>query len=1249
VRVRGFFSGKSVIMKLCIVAVGASPIIEINSICGLKESGLSARLEGVKTHYVGSDTLSEAEWPGIFKSMYDSDFIILDTMGVPADFDEALTSGLAGYKGHVAVVNATSVAVRSMTRMGGFSLSMMKRMGKKGRAGDPARMLRIVERLERLGRALPVGPLRDMRNFFWISKYWLCGSRHNLTNMLYLIGREYFGCRDLPRPGPPVSIEDCSILDPASGRIFTSREAFYEAYPPDPAKPGLGLLFRAKPYPLNTHPVMADIMVCLSKSFNVMPVALDSTVGRNFSKMRNLFMHGGTPAIDMLVNPESFRLGQGPMGGDASKGVTFLQELDVPVLHPFFLTKRTSAQWRSDTKGAGTGEFLISIFLPELDGCIEMYPAAAVGTPQEQTPELSPITDRIERLSRRACNWVKLRKKPNREKRIAVLFYNYPPSAENAGSSAFLDTFASIAALLAKLAAEGYDTKPLTAEELKNIFIGQGRLNREGRAYPDQDSVTIDAKKYDRLMQAVPGRRLIDTHWGEFPGSVMTDGRLLALPGMMNGNVFIGVQPPRTAAGNADASCHDKHMPPHHQYAAFYCWLEQDFKADAVIHVGTHGTLEFLPGKEQALSGGCFPDALIGALPNIYVYYSGNSSEAMIARRRSHAVIIGHMPPPFTMGGLYGDLQAVKMLVDEYAEALNLNPGRCPDILDDIKKRTDALGWQWTDTDGLHRRLSDMQTALIPARLHTLGRGYSEEEAAAFLSQLFRLESAGGSGLYALLAARRGLNLQGPAAPEQNHSHELAEVARAARKWIEAHIISGEALAGHAEEAALVRRGEAIVKALMHNSELDEIVRALSGRYIAPGQSGDLFRCPEILPTGRNLVQFDPRAVPSPSALHLGAQIARNTIDRFLREHGCCPRSTAVILWGLETSQTQGETVGQILSYLGVRVVRESGQWLPRLALIPSGELERPRIDVTVQICGFFRDMFPNVLSMLQEAFCLAAFADEGDDRNFVRAHARLLFGELRGQGMEEADARELSLARIFGPASSEYGTSVEQLVNSRSWTTEGELVGAYIESLKHVYTPNRYGVEMAGLLNGNLRRVDVVSQVRSSRDYEITDLDHYYAFFGGLSRSVEQAAGKRAMMCVSDTNDGGVRTEDIADAVHRGVYSRLVNPAWLGGMLAHDHHGGHEIAKRLENLVGLAATTRAVGTETFDQVNRSLVFDEEVRQRIQHNIPYAMLDIVKRLWEANSRGYWQPDGQTLDRLKEIYLGLETHVEGLQQ
>ncbi|NDJ77212.1 MAG: magnesium chelatase subunit H [Chloroflexi bacterium] len=1237
-------------MKLCFVAVGVSSLVELDRIARRWESGpWAGRLE-VATHYVGGDDFGEDQWPAAFRSMFDSDLTLLDTMGVPAGFSQVLLSDLDDYPGHLVVANADKMSLRSLTRLGKFSMRAMGRMGSKGDAGasggqppDMSKMMKMIDIAEKVGRALPVGPLRDMRNTLWITQYWLHGGEQNIENMLFLLGRDYFGFKDFPRPQPPQTIADTSLNEPVTGHVFPDRRAYERAFPPDANKPTIGVLFRARGYPIDTRVPTVRLVERLRQSFNVVPVALDSALDRDFSHLRVLLGE-----IDVLLNLQPFRLGQGPMGGAADAGEAFLRALNVPYLHPFLMTKRTIDEWQADPLGAGTGTFLISMFLPELDGAIETIPLGAVDPAPAALPDLVPIEERIDTLAQRALNWSALRHMPNHDKRLALVLYNYPPGEGTVGGAAFLDTLESVAAILRQLAATGYDVTPMTAADLRRVFVASGNLNtpRWNQAGV-REPITVKRAQYAAFTADLPGAATIEARWGTFPGSVMIQGESVVLPGIVNGKVFIGLQPARGVPGNVAGSYHDKHLPPRHQYAAFYRWLEREFGAAACVHVGTHGTLEFLPGKEKATSGGCFTDSLTGTMPHLYLYYSGNPAEGMIAKRRSRATTISYQPPPFVQGDLYDDLAQISKLIDEHAEASHLHPERCPAIEGDIRERVEALGWPWDGLDALHRKLHEIGSALIPRRLHTLGQPYTPEEIAGFLAQLFRRESGDHPSLYALLCADHGWDWDAISAAPHQHTEQVAALEAAACDWIEMHVLAGEPVKDDARRA-IQHAGQAIQASLASNGEIDALLRGLDGEYIPPGLGGDIFRSPELLPSGRNLVQFDPRRVPSPSALRSGAQIAHNTLSTYYAAHGVYPRSTAVILWGLETSKTQGETVGQILAYLGVRVTRGAGgAWEPQIELIPLDELGRPRVDVTVQMCGFFRDMFPNVLELLQQAFELVGFQPEDDAQNYVKANARTLFDDLRADGLDEVEAREFALARLFGPAPSNYGTSVEALVENRAWTNEADLVAAYVDSLQHAYTPGHHGKPMPELLQQNLSRVDVVSQVRGSRDYEMTDLDHYYEFFGGLARSVEQASGKRAMMLVSDTHAGHVHTEDIKQAVDRGVWSRLLNPKWLDGMLSHDYHGGQQLAKRLENLMGLAATTHAVDHAIFDQVNTRLIFDDDLRARIQANNPYALMDLIERLWEAHQRGYWQPDDATLDRFKDIYMQLENHLEGL--
>jgi cobaltochelatase CobN len=737
------------------------------------------------------------------------------------------------------------------------------------------------------------------------------------------------------------------------------------------------------------------------------------------------------------------------------------------------------------------------------------------------------------------------------------------------------------------------------------------------------------------------------------------DGRIL-VPGIVNGNVFLGVQPARGGGERAQdsASYHDKGLAPHHQYVAFYRWLADEFGADACIHVGTHGTLEFLPGKEKAMSGDCAPDYLIGEMPHLYLYYLGNPSEAMIAKRRAHAVMISHMPPPFVPGGLYGEMLALDALLAEYHEAVDLDPDRFAAILTDIQAQAQALGWQGQSVEEIEETLHASRRALIPGRLHTIGQGFSSQEAHDFLAQFLRHAPDSSFALYEHLCDRRGWDWAAIQEAPQQYAAELDDLEQATRAWLQAHVVEQRPVegtrAGNDQDAAdskVLQSLQGAISELYQNLqaplELDTVSRALEGRYVPTGLSGDLFRSPEVLPSGRNMFQFDPRRVPSPSAMRRGALIVHNTLEQHLAAKGEYPRSVAVILWGLEAAQTQGETVGQILTYLGVQLAPSSTPWDARLELVPAETLGRPRIDVVVQICGFFRDMFPNLLSLLQDAFEMAARLEDETGPNYVRTNARQLRKALFEQGMDERDADELSLARIFGPSAAEYGTGVTRLIESQSWQNEADLVANYVASLKHVYTKTHHGEAIEGLFRQNVGRVQLVSQVRSTRDYEMTDLDHYYEFYGGLSKTVEQASGQKAMLLVSDTHEGRVRTEHVQKAIQRGARTRLLNPRWLDNMLAHRHHGGQQLANRLENLVGLAATTGQVDNSLFDEANDRLVLDEEMRRRIQENNPYALLEMVERLLEAEARGYWEANPEKLEQLKRIYLEIEGDLEGI--
>jgi cobaltochelatase CobN len=430
-----------------------------------------------------------------------------------------------------------------------------------------------------------------------------------------------------------------------------------------------------------------------------------------------------------------------------------------------------------------------------------------------------------------------------------------------------------------------------------------------------------------------------------------------------------------------------------------------------------------------------------------------------------------------------------------------------------------------------------------------------------------------------------------------------------------------------------------------NEAEIDNFICGLRGEFIEQGDGGDIIRSPEILPTGRNLTQFDPTRIPTENAFKRGEEIARNTLSEHLERNGCHPESIGTVLWGFETTKTGGETVGQILSYLGVRIERSRGAWSPELSVVPLEVLGRPRIDCLVNICGFFRDMFPNLLELLDQAFDLVAGLDEPLELNYIRKHSMENLEHLKDKGLDPKTTRKMANGRIFGPQAGEYGTRILPLIEDSIWKTEDELAEVFIQSANHLYARDLHACKLDSLYRENLVRVKLVSQVRDSHDREIIDLDHYFEYFGGLSNAVRRTCGVRPQMLISDTTGEAIRTEDLKSSVNRGIRTRLLNPKWIDGMLEHDYHGAQQIVKRVENALGLAATTHIVDNWIWSSVAERYIFDDMTRERITENNRFVAAELVERLVEAENRGYWKATDEEKEKLRAAYLKIEGEIE----
>ncbi|MEM2145317.1 MAG: magnesium chelatase subunit H, partial [Candidatus Jordarchaeaceae archaeon] len=1005
----------------------------------------------------------------------------------------------------------------------------------------------------------------------------------------------------------------------------------------------------------------------LEPMVNVIPVFSDGI--DNLKALQKFFFMNGKPIVDAAISFVWFRINGGPLGGAPQQTLELLRELNIPFFDAAPMYMREVEKWKESTQGFSPVEVIAAVTLPELDGLIEPIPSLGLkdldysDTLGADVKSTVAIDDRIERIASRILKWLDLRRKKNSEKKIAIIIYNYPPGEDSIGNAAYLDVFKSLERILERLKAENYNVGNLQ-KEVKEFFLSQGLVN-SGKWSPKeltfQNAILVPSDKYQEWFKELSDymRKEVVQEWGEPPGSVMSYNGNLLIPGIMLGNVFVGLQPSRGVHENPEKAYHDKNLPPHHQYIAFYKWLEKEFEANAVIHLGTHGTLEFMKGKEVGMSSECYPDFLIGNIPHIYVYHITNPSEAMIAKRRSYATLVNHMSPPYTQSGLYEGFTELEELINEYYEAVLQDPIRAGMVQTQILEKAKQANISATSVDEIYDELFAIKRSIIPRGLHIFGEKYQEDELTEFISFILRYDRGEIKSLNRILCESMEIDYDYAISHpnenynEKNYGQILSETEEKAKSIIRISLNSiVEAVKSSEVNRNLAKElnktlsfGLQVASNLEKGDEINSLIEALNGKYVFPNLGGDPIRTPEVLPSGRNTYQFDPRLIPSDAAYQRGVEIAEKTLKHYYEKHGEYPESVAVVLWGFETVKTRGETVGQILRYLGIKVVREKSIWFPKLKLIPLEELGRPRIDVVVNICGFFRDLFPETMKLLDEAFNIVASADEKESENYVKKHSDELFRDLIKELSDEKIAKRLSNARIFGPRSGEYGTRLTRLIETSNWNSESQVAEAYIASMNNVYAENVHGKQVDEIYRKALSNVKIVSQVRDTHEYEVTDLDHYYEFFGGLSKAIETVKGEKPEMLITDTTKELIRTETVDKAIQRGVRTRLLNPKWIDAMLKHNYHGGKKIADRVEYLLGFAATTNKVDNWIWSKVAKDYLFNEDMRKRLQENNKWALHEMIGRLLEANQRGYWQATQEELDKLRQLFLEVEGEIE----
>ncbi|QNK66617.1 cobaltochelatase subunit CobN [Variovorax sp. PAMC26660] len=1031
-----------------------------------------------------------------------------------------------------------------------------------------------------------------------------------------------------------------------------------------------------------------------AEGLNPLPVALDSLKDPLcMSAFRGLCSEHD---VQLVLNTTAFAaLGQGSQNAE---GEAIALAGDAPVLQ-VIVSGGNREDWLADSQGLRPRDIAMQIALPEMDGRIITRAVSFKGLShrceltQTEVVNYQPEPGRIAFVAELARRWCRLRSLAVADKRIALILANYPGSEGRIGSGVGLDTPASVIAILRSMQAEGYalgepDALPADGDALmRRLQEGIANDPAQWAARPAWQSYAL--ADYCARLAALPEgmAAAIDARWGNPEQDPMVRQGRFMIAGLRLGRVFVGIQPARALGklGASDyASYHDAELVPPHSYLAFYFWLRDAFAIDAVVHVGKHGNLEWLPGKSIALSQTCWPDAILGPLPNVYPFIVNDPGEGAQAKRRTQAVIIDHLMPPLTRAENHGPMQDLERQVDEYYDALLVDARRArvlrAQILAAVRAQhlVDELDMPGAEDDAVLARvdayLCELKETQIRDGLHVFGASPQERLRRDTLVALARYPAADGVGANAgLLGALARDLLPGDsfdpldidaAKPWQGARPALLKSVstdpwrhqgdtRERLELLAQRLLEEGVSAGMPQTAAVMARiAQTLAPALdaCGAQELLQLSRALQGRFVPPGPSGSPSRGrPDVLPTGRNFYAVDTRAIPTPTAWMLGLKSAAQLVERHMQEHGDYPVAMGLSVWGTATMRTGGDDLAQAFALIGVRPKWAPGsQRVVDFEVLPTVGLGRPRIDVTLRISGFFRDAFPNAVQMFDAAVqAVASQEDEDAERNPIRARILREAAALEAQGQSPESARLQAGWRVFGSAPGSYGSGLQPLFDHGDWQTDDDLSNAYVGGSAHAYGQGSDGVPAADALVRRLRAMNVVMQNQDSREHDLLDSNDYYQFQGGMAAAVRHLSGQQPAMYHGDHgNPQAPRVRTLKEEISRVIRSRVVNPKWIDGVKRHGYKGAFEMTATVDYLFGFDATARVVGDHQYAMVADAYVLDAGTRDFVNAHNPRALHDMLSRLLEAMQRGLWQSPGDYKNQLENLLLDHEQQMEG---
>ncbi len=1142
-------------------------------------------------------------------------------------------------------------------------------------------------------------------NQLW--RYLIEGGVDNLRHGLQYLCDRYLGTQF--HPPVPQSVPRMGFYHPPASPSPSAPE-------PMACLGRVGLLFyRAHYLAANTAPIDALCQALRARGLSPVPMYVSSLQDPDVqAELLNRLAPADAPGLDLLLNTMSFSVAR---LSTVSPKLDLWTALDVPVIQ-VILSGSTVEAWQNHPMGLGPRDIAMNVALPEVDGRI-ISRAVSFKTTQHRSEALEtavvgyePVGDRIDFVADLAASWCRLRRKPPAARRIALVLANYPNRDGRLANGVGLDTPQSCVEILQALQAAGYITGDLPDSSRALMAHLIGGVTNDPETYSTRPiHQSLPLKVYQRYFERLPTavQTGIQARWGDPDQACQRDHTeafplgepAFAIAGIQMGHVFVGIQPSRGYDRDPTLNYHAPDLEPTHDYLAFYHWLREHFQADAIVHVGKHGNLEWLPGKGIGLSATCYPEVALGPIPHFYPFIVNDPGEGAQAKRRAQAVIIDHLTPPLTRAELYGPLQQLEGLVDEYYEAQGLDPKRLPlirdrilevltssSVLADLGILTQATQPGTSSTRAttpaseptftqllpqLDGYLCELKEAQIRDGLHIFGQCPTGAQLRDLLVAIARHPSGDRLGLTRALAldwnltfdpltADLGQSFVSETLPPTSDSQAwrtLGDAVEALEQY--AAILVGQVMetpstppsptALPQTQLELTWIAQTLLPALKATTqEITQLLQGLGGHYVPSGPAGAPTRNrPDVLPTGRNFYSVDIRAIPTESAWDVGRRAAEALVERYTQDHGEYPQAIGLSVWGTATMRTGGDDLAEALALLGVRPLWDGpSRRVVDFEVLPISALGRPRVDVTLRISGFFRDAFPNLIDLFDQAVAAVADRDESPTDNPLAASSRTETQRWQQQGLTAEQAQARSRHRIFGSKPGAYGAGLQGLIEAQNWTDDRDLAQAYINWSSYAYGRNQAGHAAPEAFSSRLAQMQVVLHNQDNREHDLLDSDDYYQFQGGLTAAVKAIKGQSPQTYFGDhAVPENPKVRSLQEEITRVYRSRVVNPKWIAGVMRHGYKGAFEMAATVDYLFAYDATTHCVADYMYEGVAQAYLFDDAVQSFIERNNPWALRDMAERLLEAHQRGLWQSATvDRVDQLRAIVHAAEADIEG---